>query len=116
MKPAVKPADIALPAWLKRIGEDRIARIQTRLLQIHNSAAGLGYVPLRRAFDVVAFELCGDPEFENLFFPIQGLVVDLAKELRWIRPEWLTEFNPNRALLKWTPPLRQPVNPQLAAR
>jgi hypothetical protein len=85
MKPAVKPADIALPAWLQRVGKDRIERIQTALAQIHNSQldTDLGYVPFRRAFDAVAFELSEDPEFERLYFKIRALVVDLGKELGW---------------------------------
>src|SRR5260370_28362391 len=101
MKPALKPEDIALPAWLKPIGGDRIERIQTRLSQIHNWQLGnadLAYAPFTRAFDAVAIELSEDPEFRRFYFRIRDFVVELAKELGWIRSEWLTRFDPNRAI------------------
>jgi hypothetical protein len=102
MKPAVEPADIPLPGWLKPIGEDRIKRIQTRISQIHNSLLGTanwGYAPFREAFDAIAIELSEDPEFgERFYIRIRTVVVDLARELEWIRPEWLTPFDPSRAL------------------
>ena len=101
MKPRVEPTDIILPAWLTRIGEDRIERIRVGLSQIHNSLSettNWGYTPFRRAFDAVAIELCEDPEFKRFYFQIRDFVVHLGEEMGWKRSEWLTQFDPNRVL------------------
>lgn len=102
MKPAVKPEDIALPDWFQRIGKERVSRTQVRLAQIHNSLLGgedRGYAPFGEAFDTIAIELSEDPEFaERLYIPIRSAVIQIGEELGWIRADWLTPFEPMRAI------------------